>query len=573
MTRKIFSTKAKAQLHTKESHWRCRTCGVVAAWGPRGAHEQADGHSDHVQWDLLPESTAPQPRIYQLPCEPLLENLFHEMQEIVDKYSADASTKLPKRSDPANPMTAGERQDHQKLYCPQMFAQAIEVLSEAPFADSWEPGQDEGCWLPSNAEYIKVSHGDFVARREQLLRHNVPIKITGVPTENLPTINTFLRHLGASSLPTATISVHECIGPVPNNEYIDAAIKRIQEARAEKKLTLEHPPIKLLNLKCGVLPESVLDPIPDIRFQTMRLLIERVLQAISVGSASMGKQALGLLLGGHPIDLQECIRFFIFATRGQWSGFHVDVVNGTWVFCLAGIKVWSFIPNPTDSEIKEFERYGDDWVPEPGRLKHLVIRPGEMLIMPSGSKIIHCPLTLEDCLMTGGFYIDSRQVLKVTEHVKWLSRHGNCTNEPIEQQFIQAWQQLPQLVRDQPQLFNEVDKSALKRALKDLEIMLGCRKDCDGKRSKQCSPTHCKCKCTAGKAGDCKPPKGSSCRCKGAIDNTDLQDHACTPYCDGPTQQKKTSRVDQSTGKKRSSHDLKEPNQAKKLDSKRAKLS
>jgi hypothetical protein len=40
------------------------------------------------------------------------------------------------------------------------------------------------------------------------------------------------------------------------------------------------------------------------------------------------------------VDLESCLRFALLAERGALTLTHLDILNGTWVTCLTGAKVW-----------------------------------------------------------------------------------------------------------------------------------------------------------------------------------------------------------------------------------------
>jgi len=110
------------------------------------------------------------------------------------------------------------------------------------------------------------------------------------------------------------------------------------------------------------------------------------------------------------------------------------------------------LSNHQQTEKAAFGEMGKVWRP---RVKHVVITAGEMIIMPSAALVIHGPLTLEDCLMKGGMYLDAHQCIAFIDHLIRLARFPHLTNEPIQRELVRAWHHLEKLVTEDPSYFGE----------------------------------------------------------------------------------------------------------------------
>jgi hypothetical protein len=59
------------------------------------------------------------------------------------------------------------------------------------------------------------------------------------------------------------------------------------------------------------------------------------------------------------VDLESCLKFVLFGERGVASGYHMDVLNGTYIMAVYGFKLW-FVPSRplSDQEAIEFGQEG-----------------------------------------------------------------------------------------------------------------------------------------------------------------------------------------------------------------------
>jgi hypothetical protein len=103
------------------------------------------------------------------------------------------------------------------------------------------------------------------------------------------------------------------------------------------------------------------------------------------------------------VDLESCLKSVLYGERGVISGYHADVLNGTYVVVVSGYKLW-FVPSRrlTELEETEFGSQGPNWQPPPDLFRAVLLRPGDTLVMRPGYLIPHFVLTGEDSLTIGG---------------------------------------------------------------------------------------------------------------------------------------------------------------------------
>jgi hypothetical protein len=148
---------------------------------------------------------------------------------------------------------------------------------------------------------------------------------------------------------------------------------------------------------------------------------------------------------GRNIDLEACIRFVLFGERASLSLYHVDVLNGTWVQCLSGVKGWYVYQGPwTSKEQAEFRDYGTQWKPAAGTMKMILLEPGDTLIMRPGHLVIHAVLTLEDSLMAGGMMWpeSAKELEALFENLQYIALSPMVTNEHHSKQLPEILESL-----------------------------------------------------------------------------------------------------------------------------------
>ncbi|KAI4612116.1 uncharacterized protein J4E87_010306 [Alternaria ethzedia] len=103
------------------------------------------------------------------------------------------------------------------------------------------------------------------------------------------------------------------------------------------------------------------------------------------------------------IDCEACLQFVLYGERFSFSGWHLDVLNGTWLTTITGFRAWFIYTGPwTEKEQKELETSGAQWRPAAEHVEIILLRPGDTLIMRPSHPVVHCVLTLDDSIARGG---------------------------------------------------------------------------------------------------------------------------------------------------------------------------
>jgi hypothetical protein len=186
-------------------------------------------------------------------------------------------------------------------------------------------------------------------------------------------------------------------------------------------------------------------------------------------------------------DLNACIRFCLFSDRLAPSLSHLDILNGTWVTCLSGYKMWFVYDGPWDEQAQgEFREQGELWMPV-GRMKLVLLGPGDTLIMRPGYPIVHAVVTLDDSVMVGGMLWPQHGLFKLAGSLDYITSNPGTTNEYIPKQLPEYLDALDRLARSQvveggyarhPITITAQDTAALESLKAKLRPKLSCT--CEG---------------------------------------------------------------------------------------------
>ena len=143
-------------------------------------------------------------------------------------------------------------------------------------------------------------------------------------------------------------------------------------------------------------------------------------------------------------SLARCKFFNIFGDTGSFSTPHVDLIPGTVVRCLAGVKAWA-IPRRNLGNVRDVWRKAKTpryWVPDGGG-RIIIMEQGNVLIMPSGEIQLHAPFTIRRCWCEGYFYLDENTKDEIFASVAWIMANwGFASNEKPHQDYyalISEW--------------------------------------------------------------------------------------------------------------------------------------
>ncbi|KAK7177461.1 hypothetical protein PSPO01_16489 [Paraphaeosphaeria sporulosa] len=114
----------------------------------------------------------------------------------------------------------------------------------------------------------------------------------------------------------------------------------LQRIEAEGK-----DPINVLSLSAEILGSAFREPeaVTTLRYRLLSVLSKRSIgHSTETGVGKLSVQPARL------VDLEACLKFLLYGERGSFSGYHMDVLNGTWVQCKTGLKLWLVYCGPWD---------------------------------------------------------------------------------------------------------------------------------------------------------------------------------------------------------------------------------
>lgn len=216
----------------------------------------------------------------------------------------------------------------------------------------------------------------------------------------------------------------------------------------------------------------------------------RLLDYLTKSAKALAMDRFGKQETLTPFDIGGSQSFEIFGFRGAFSGAHLDILGGTWLRNLFGIKLWMFVPENlmTDTDWSEFARDGPDWNPRE-KSRAIILQPGDVFVMPPGVRVVHAVHTLEACLMNGGIFWDEKTIVQTLNAVHWVCRNQTATNEPIPHQLPSILSQLEGLVLKYPSDVWCAEASSVRCAMSQIRD-LGC--SCRTTR-RSCAKTKCSC--------------------------------------------------------------------------------
>jgi hypothetical protein len=126
---------------------------------------------------------------------------------------------------------------------------------------------------------------------------------------------------------------------------------------------------------------------------------------------------------------REILQFLLAAQGGSNTDMHTDSHGlATWITMQQGTIIFVWIARPTDEE-------RDQWFAEPrrivGKVRYLVVRPGETICFPSCT--IHAVIRPESepTVAVGGHYLQWSRILPWLQTVIKQLQYPNATNEDM----------------------------------------------------------------------------------------------------------------------------------------------
>ena len=285
-------------------------------------------------------------------------------------------------------------------------------------------------------------------------------------------------------------------------------------------------PINVLSLSAEILGSAFREPeaITTLRYRLLSVLLKRSIgHSTETGVGKLSVQPTQL------VDLEACLKFLLYGERGSFSGYHMDVLNGTWVQCKTGLKLWLVYCGPWDEEAqKSYAKDGLSWKPAPTTVQGILLRPGDTLIMRPGYPVIHAVLTIEDSFMTGGMIWPEGSIVQVMANMGYILQNNLSTNEDAPRQLPQVLNELETHVRAH---LEAAPSNALytysQSDLDSVQRLISLLKD---KRLFHCE---CKNKClqprlpSSDTVADTRNNGTSGCPCK----DSEVHHRGCTVWC------------------------------------------
>jgi len=398
--------------------------------------------------------------------------------------------------------TGSEQDDADVMFVTEV--EAVELLRQGPCMKPLLITSDFSCTDALENFIGRLQHRESVDVQDTWSEEGtIPLSMTGqavaeeISTHRNPDINPESKALNLLNL---DISV---------SKYGTASNLLTQEANLGLAVTIDHRLDRQATARWLTTQEQQ----PFQRFKNSispEELAQRTTENIIDGPFLKNAiQTRGAVLAGKKVlsasavrdtSIEGCLKFMIAGQRGVFSGPHLDILNGTYIKCLSGLKIWSLFPDLSAEEEVQFEGDGDQWDFQPGRARLVVLKPGDTFFMPPGLRVVHAPLTLEDCIMSGGMVWDYRNIVETLENILYIARHPQTTNESLPTQLPEFLDALQELVAEQPSEFtspgNTVHfKADLENVISRLKRACSCRHSPSKKehsRKRQCIK-ECKC--------------------------------------------------------------------------------
>lgn len=301
---------------------------------------------------------------------------------------------------------------------------------------------------------------------------------------------------------------------MPLKDFFGRVTERRQHPELRRIKAEGEDPINVLSLSAEILGSAFREPeaITTLRYRLLSVLSKR-----SIGYSTetgIGKLSLE---PARLVDLEACLKFLLYGERGSFSGYHMDVLNGTWVQCKTGLKLWLVYCGPWDETAqKSYAKHGLDWKPAPATVQGILLRPGDTLIMRPGYPVVHAVLTIEDSFMTGGMIWPESSLSQVMTNMGYILQNDLSTNEAAPRQLPQVLNELETHVK--AHLEANPSNSFYTYSQSDLDSVQWLVSLLKDKKL-----FHCECKKRCNSASR----KTSGCPCK----DSEVHHRGCTVWC------------------------------------------
>lgn len=266
------------------------------------------------------------------------------------------------------------------------------------------------------------------------------------------------------------IDVQDFSGPEPKVKKI-----LVSDAYHRWKMSVgvvsdSNPPMNLLNLASQSVPR-----LAGIE-KHMTFLDDVILDAEDKRALGPGKKYTSAT------DIKGCRWLRILGQAGAISGWHRDNLGPfTYVTLEDGddeprdtnkqsdetvVKLWAvaridhLTEDQQEAALADFAEERELWIPkDPVRIIVIALVRGDTLIMPPGT--IHAPITLTDCLLSGGMCMHKKFVSESMVVWKYLVDNPHCTNENKPQQTFEVVSCIRDRVCSDPEAHGITTRDAL----------------------------------------------------------------------------------------------------------------
>ncbi|GAM88754.1 hypothetical protein ANO11243_067880 [Dothideomycetidae sp. 11243] len=238
-------------------------------------------------------------------------------------------------------------------------------------------------------------------------------------------------------------------------------------AHRNMRLSSDHWPRNLLDLGGRVLG-GVGGGIPE----AFRTCPETSLLSLCIARTMVANDLQSLDKDSHKYEsgMSPCCYWTLCAQRGSSTMWHADVLGGTWIRCLSGIKLWFICIGLDKEELEDFARAGSAWSPPPQKVRCVVLYPGEILAMPPGQIWVHAPVTLTDCLMDGGMYWTVSRAESLLDSLEYIIEHyETVTNEDPHQDLVAVLDQLLCVLQALADTRDDIDMTTIRTRVNEVQ--------------------------------------------------------------------------------------------------------
>lgn len=229
----------------------------------------------------------------------------------------------------------------------------------------------------------------------------------------------------------------------------------------------------------GALSKSHIAPfLLNWRFRLLDALTERTKRETSVWKGSQSQIFTKV----------DSMQFGMLSFPGAFLPPHIDNTVGSQLRVLFGKQSLGMVPynGLTDEERAEFVLAGQQWCPPSHKGQVVPLEGDDVMLVPSGVKIIRAVFTEELCLTEGGCVWDFLAVKEIMLSLLDVMENPTHASGPFPTRLLD---ELESWASDEPELFTNGNEGQLQS---DLRVIFG-QLRAMGCACAECRPGHCSC--------------------------------------------------------------------------------